>query len=106
MNIFILFLFILINIYILKLLNSPLNNIDANFDKISDLVKKYFDDQIKTYNEKNKSNDFRLDEDLKGVEKEKKIEVLKIENYRELFSANELEDLNNLFLNYSSDEVI
>ena len=35
-----------------------MNNIDANFDKISDLVKKYFDDQIKTYNEKNKSNDY------------------------------------------------
>jgi hypothetical protein len=84
---------------------SPLNNIDANFDKISDLVKKYFDEQKNTFIEKQNGKDSNKVGDSKGVEYGKKNEILKIEEFKDLFNTPELEDLNNLFLNYSSDEV-
>jgi len=84
---------------------SPLNNIDANFDKISDLVKKYFDEQKNTFIEKQNGKDSNKVGDSKGVEYGKKNEILKIEEFKDLFNTPEFEDLNNLFLNYSSDEV-
>ena len=86
-----------------KIIISPLNNIDANFEKLGDIIVKNFKDQ-KDYYIKHDFHPINL-ENFKAGKEVKKIDTPDIKEFKELFSETELEDLNNLFQAFSSDEV-
>ena len=83
-----------------------MNNIDVNFEKLSEIALKQFKGQKEVFKDKKNKNDPINMADFKDGKEENKQKNKPVDKqFKDLFTPSELENLNNLYLTFSSDEV-